>query len=136
MRKIRLIPLLFLSICIWVGCEDDPKGVGIYEALYLEVAVSDSLGNSYTGDSIIIPKEKNKLTFDIKTNCRWKANRVTKAGFDGWMTLLSKGTGGGDAMTTARVIENKTSKDKKVYFYVLASDSSIVKKIVIVQPHP
>lgn len=136
MKKIYLIPLLFLSVCIWIGCDNDVNGTGVYEPLYLEVKVSDSLGNRYTGDSIIIPKGKNKMIFDITTNCRWKASKDTKVGVNGWMSLPSNSVGGGDAITTANVSENKSKNDRKVYFYVVTSDSSVVKKVVIVQPRP
>ncbi len=137
MKKIGFIFIIFWIVGgVLVGCDNTLDGTGVYGSKYLEVTVSDSLGNSYTGDSIIIPVEKNKMIFDIATNCRWKASRDNKAGLNGWLSIPSSAAGGGDATITSTVVENKTKKDKKVYYYIVASDSSVVRKIVIVQPHP
>ena len=70
---------------ILAGCDNTLDGSGTYEPLYLEVAVSDSLGNTYTGDSIVIPTDKNKIIFDISTNSGWRASRENKVGLNGWL---------------------------------------------------
>lgn len=62
MKKISFIFMLFWAAGgILAGCDNTLDGSGTYEPLYLEVAVSDSLGNTYTGDSIVIPTDKNKI---------------------------------------------------------------------------
>ena len=64
MKKISFIFMLFWAAGgILAGCDNTLDGSGTYEPLYLEVAVSDSLGNTYTGDSIVIPTDKNKIIF-------------------------------------------------------------------------
>ena len=137
MKKISFIFMLFWAAGgILAGCDNTLDGSGTYEPLYLEVAVSDSLGNTYTGDSIVIPTDKNKIIFDISTNSGWRASRENKVGLNGWLSIPSKAAGGGDAVITSTVVANLTSKDKKVYYYILTTGSAVVRKIVIVQPHP
>ncbi|WP_455586760.1 hypothetical protein [Bacteroides sp.] len=146
--------VLLLVGNILVGCDNEYKVPGVFGNTYLNVVISDSLGTpdlvdpslteysvdslgrQHSYDSIIIPKDKNVMYFDISTNCQWKASRENKAGLNGWMSIPSKAMGGGDSDFTASVVRNATKNDKKVYFYVVTSDSSFIRKYVIVQPHP
>ena len=131
MRKKQLVLLSFLAIGSFFcgSCEKDIKTPGVFEPLYLDFSVSDTLGNQYTGDSIIIPSTANMMVFKITTNCSWSA------GLSGWMSIPSSPRGGGDATITSTVSNNKTKNDRKVYYSVIAGDSAIVKTVVIVQPH-
>ena len=136
MRKKQLVLLSFLAIGSFFcgSCEKDIKTPGVFEPLYLDFSVSDTLGNQYTGDSIIIPSTANMMVFKITTNCSWSAKCQNKAGLSGWMSIPSS-RGGGDATITSTVSNNKTKNDRKVYYSVIAGDSAIVKTVVIVQPH-
>lgn len=136
MRKRQFILFFFLVIGSFFcgSCEKDINTPGVFEPLYLDFSVSDTLGNQYTGDSIIIPSTPNMMVFKITTNCSWNAKRKTKAGLDGWLSIPSPGRGGGDATITSTVSANKTKKDRKVYYSVIAGDSAIVKTVTIVQP--
>lgn len=133
MKTKFLLLLAIACLCnLMTSCRDNDTAPSSIKP-YLNVAVSDSIGNTYTEDSIILPNHKNKMIFDIATNCRWKASKQNISGLASWFSVPSKQVGGGDATLTSNVTENKTTKEKKVYFYVVASDSSIVRKIVIVQ---
>ena len=137
MRKKQLVLLSFLAIGSFFcgSCEKDIKTPGVFEPLYLDFSVSDTLGNQYTGDSIIIPSTANMMVFKITTNCSWSAKCQNKAGLSGWMSIPSSPRGGGDATITSTVSTNKTKNDRQVYYSVIAGDSAIVKTVVIVQPH-
>lgn len=154
MKKIfYAIFILLLSCNVLVGCDDEYKVPGIFGNTYLNVEISDSLGSvglidptltkysvdslgrQLSYDSIVISNKKNVLYFTLSTNCQWKASRVNKAGLNGWLSIPSKATGGGDSEFYATVVRNATKNNKKVYFYVVTSDSSYIKQYVIVQPH-
>lgn len=154
MKKIfYAIFILLLSGNMLVSCDDEFKVPGVFGNTYLNVEISDSLGTTdliapsltkysvdslgrqLSYDSIIISSEKNVLYFELSTNCQWRASRINKAGLNGWMSIPSKAAGGGDSDFSANVVRNVTKKDKKVYFYVVTSDSSYIKKYVIVQPY-
>ncbi|UVO97205.1 hypothetical protein NXV86_20100 [Bacteroides sp. BFG-257] len=91
MRKKQLVLLSFLAIGSFFcgSCEKDIKTPGVFEPLYLDFSVSDTLGNQYTGDSIIIPSTANMMVFKITTNCSWSAKCQNKAGLSGWMSIPS-----------------------------------------------
>lgn len=130
-----LLLACFFSVFCLCGCEDKEGGEQIL--VRLDVQVSDTLGNKYSTDSIILPTAgKNKLIFDITTNARWSASKKTGGGLDGWFSVPLKVIGGGDGQTSVNVLANATKRERKVYFYIASSDSSVVKKIVFVQPKP